>query len=117
MKYGHTVLRINKFHNNTNFDLNNIINNKDNGSGNNIKIKADMDIKEKSAKYPPKDEKDQKPKKQQLPKIREKLQIIYKENPEILQIIKNLKDQNNLTLEEYMLNLIDVAIKFLIMKT
>jgi len=46
-----------------------------------------------------------------------KISVIFKENPEILQIIKNLKDQNNLTLEEYMLNLIDVAIKFLIMKT
>ena len=70
MKFVNSVLKINKFHNNTIpiwiilWIIRKLV------RGYNIKINADIDLKEKSAKYHSKDEKDQKPKKQKLPKIK-----------------------------------------------
>lgn len=48
-----------------------------------------------------------------LPKIKGKLQAIYKEDTELLRTIRNLKHINKLTLEEYQLKLIDCAKKIL----
>lgn len=67
--------------------------------------------KEKSGSHSPKNVK--KSLKNKLPKIKEKLKVIYKEDPRIIKLIKNLKKINNLNLDEYQQKLMDVAKRFL----
>jgi len=102
VKYGNTIMKKNSnFHKNRSLVLNN--------------SRSQEDIKNNSASNSQQkiNEKDKSGKNDKLPKIKGKLQTVYKDDPELIKTIKNLKHINNLTLEDYQLKLIEVAKKIL----
>ncbi len=122
-KYGLGVLRMNRFHKNKVYDnKNNAEDKKDNRSSispkkdnrSSISPKKEKDKDKDKEKDKDKDrEKEKASKRNKLPKIKEKLQVIYKENDDVYRTIRNLKNSTNLTLEDYQQKLIDVSKRFL----
>jgi len=100
VEYGLKVVKRNNFQRNRIMDINN---------SRNLEEKKSINSSPKSLK----NKKEKKQNKQKLPKIKEKLQTIYKEDPDIIKSIRNLKHVTNLSLEDYQLKLIDVAKKIL----
>lgn len=106
VKYGKTVLKKNSGFNK---NRNSFFNNSACGSQDDIKVNNSTS----NSPQKKNENKDRSGKTEKLPKVKGKLQTVYKDDPELINKIKSLKHINNLSLEEYQLKLIEVAKKIL----